>query len=267
VHSRCAFWLYRTQGTLAGCRRSGSPRATRSGTPWGLSTRSLLPPGALRWAAAACFAQPATHSCAAHMTRALHIHAQPDGLSGAKAASQWPLASGGPTMGLHPHPCHAQEQSQCMICFEEQPMTSMRTAVCGQHYFCKVRRPVTCAARTSAGGSLAGWRLPIPVMAPKRSASTSPEPSTSSSVSTSGEPGGPATEAALGSPLRTGQPRRPTASGTRTDPGSPPLVLAVQDCWRGYIQEALSSGPSCLDLRCPSPECKPKAFVSGLGQP
>ncbi|KAI7836399.1 hypothetical protein COHA_009731 [Chlorella ohadii] len=29
-----------------------------------------------------------------------------------------------------------------------------------------------------------------------------------------------------------------------------------KDCWRGYIQTAIDSGPSCLDLRCPDPECK-----------
>ncbi|EFN58957.1 hypothetical protein CHLNCDRAFT_137543 [Chlorella variabilis] len=28
------------------------------------------------------------------------------------------------------------------------------------------------------------------------------------------------------------------------------------DCWRGYIHTSISSGPSCLDLRCPDPECK-----------
>ncbi|GBF98045.1 hypothetical protein Rsub_10273 [Raphidocelis subcapitata] len=28
------------------------------------------------------------------------------------------------------------------------------------------------------------------------------------------------------------------------------------DCWRGYTHEAVCSGPACLDLRCPLPECK-----------
>jgi hypothetical protein len=35
-----------------------------------------------------------------------------------------------------------------------------------------------------------------------------------------------------------------------------------KECWRGYISNALSSGPACLDLRCPSTECKGKACVS-----
>ncbi|EFJ49570.1 hypothetical protein VOLCADRAFT_59371 [Volvox carteri f. nagariensis] len=34
-----------------------------------------------------------------------------------------------------------------------------------------------------------------------------------------------------------------------------------KECWRGYISNALSSGPACLDLRCPSTECKGKACV------
>ncbi len=43
-----------------------------------------------------------------------------------------------------------------------------------------------------------------------------------------------------------------------------------KECWRGYISSALGSGPACLDLRCPSTECKAKACVSagagvGLG--
>jgi hypothetical protein len=29
-----------------------------------------------------------------------------------------------------------------------------------------------------------------------------------------------------------------------------------KDCWRGYIHNAIDSGPTCLDLRCPDPECK-----------
>ena len=28
------------------------------------------------------------------------------------------------------------------------------------------------------------------------------------------------------------------------------------DCWRGYVANAISCGPACLDLRCPLPECK-----------
>lgn len=35
------------------------------------------------------------------------------------------------------------------------------------------------------------------------------------------------------------------------------LPPCLQDCWRGYIQTAIDSGPSCLDLRCPDPgECR-----------
>ncbi|GIL57550.1 hypothetical protein Vafri_12725 [Volvox africanus] len=34
-----------------------------------------------------------------------------------------------------------------------------------------------------------------------------------------------------------------------------------KECWRGYISNALSSGPACLDLRCPSTECTGKACV------
>ena len=26
-----------------------------------------------------------------------------------------------------------------------------------------------------------------------------------------------------------------------------------KDCWRGYVHNAVQSGPSCLDLRCPDP--------------
>eukprot|EP00879_Flechtneria_rotunda_P008765 GHRR01009180.1.p5 GENE.GHRR01009180.1~~GHRR01009180.1.p5 ORF type:complete len:130 (-),score=36.64 GHRR01009180.1:4021-4410(-) len=28
------------------------------------------------------------------------------------------------------------------------------------------------------------------------------------------------------------------------------------DCWSGYLANAVSSGPSVLDLRCPLPDCK-----------
>lgn len=31
-------------------------------------------------------------------------------------------------------------------------------------------------------------------------------------------------------------------------------------CWRGYICNAIGSGPACLDLRCPLPKCS--AYVS-----
>jgi hypothetical protein len=34
-----------------------------------------------------------------------------------------------------------------------------------------------------------------------------------------------------------------------------------RDCWLGYMRNAISSGPSCLDLRCPALDCK--ACVSG----
>lgn len=34
-----------------------------------------------------------------------------------------------------------------------------------------------------------------------------------------------------------------------------------KDCWRGYISNAIASGPASLDLRCPSTECKAKAAV------
>ncbi|KXZ55686.1 hypothetical protein GPECTOR_2g1236 [Gonium pectorale] len=34
-----------------------------------------------------------------------------------------------------------------------------------------------------------------------------------------------------------------------------------KECWRGYISNALASGMACLDLRCPSTECKRKACV------
>ncbi|PNH00623.1 putative E3 ubiquitin-protein ligase [Tetrabaena socialis] len=37
--------------------------------------------------------------------------------------------------------------------------------------------------------------------------------------------------------------------------------LFCRGCWRGYISNALTSGPACLDLRCPSTECKGKACV------
>ena len=39
-------------------------------------------------------------------------------------------------------------------------------------------------------------------------------------------------------------------------PPSPASSPPLQDCWRGYIQTAIDGGPSCLDLRCPDPECK-----------
>jgi hypothetical protein len=28
------------------------------------------------------------------------------------------------------------------------------------------------------------------------------------------------------------------------------------DCWAGYLSNAVTSGPSVLDLRCPLPDCK-----------
>ncbi|KIY99471.1 putative E3 ubiquitin-protein ligase ARI7 [Monoraphidium neglectum] len=39
------------------------------------------------------------------------------------------------------------------------------------------------------------------------------------------------------------------------------------DCWRGYISNAISCGPACLDLRCPLPDCKiavPSPLVRSL---
>lgn len=35
-----------------------------------------------------------------------------------------------------------------------------------------------------------------------------------------------------------------------------------KECWRGYISNAIASGPASLDLRCPSTDCKAKAAVS-----
>ena len=29
-----------------------------------------------------------------------------------------------------------------------------------------------------------------------------------------------------------------------------------KECWRGYVSNAVASGPACLDLRCPVPDCK-----------
>eukprot|EP00877_Chromochloris_zofingiensis_P011452 jgi/Chrzof1/6560/Cz19g01030.t1 len=43
-----------------------------------------------------------------------------------------------------------------------------------------------------------------------------------------------------------------------------------QDCWKGYIVTAISNGPTCLDLRCPLPQCKaavPEALVRSLVSP
>lgn len=40
-----------------------------------------------------------------------------------------------------------------------------------------------------------------------------------------------------------------------------------RDCWRGYVSTAISQGPSCLDLRCPLPDCRacvPAAFIKHL---
>ena len=31
--------------------------------------------------------------------------------------------------------------------------------------------------------------------------------------------------------------------------------LFCMDCWRGYVANAVNSGPSTLNLRCPLPEC------------
>jgi hypothetical protein len=36
-------------------------------------------------------------------------------------------------------------------------------------------------------------------------------------------------------------------------------------CWRGYTHEGVCSGPACLDLRCPLPECKIAVSAFGLG--
>lgn len=35
-----------------------------------------------------------------------------------------------------------------------------------------------------------------------------------------------------------------------------------KDCWTGYVHTAVESGPKCLDLRCPDPEC---SVLVGLG--
>ncbi|GAB4818029.1 hypothetical protein N2152v2_005075 [Parachlorella kessleri] len=43
-----------------------------------------------------------------------------------------------------------------------------------------------------------------------------------------------------------------------------------KDCWHGYIQAAIESGPTCLDLRCPDPECKavvPQSIVLKIAEP
>ena len=29
-----------------------------------------------------------------------------------------------------------------------------------------------------------------------------------------------------------------------------------KNCWRSYVHHAVADGPSCLNLRCPSPECR-----------
>ena len=33
-------------------------------------------------------------------------------------------------------------------------------------------------------------------------------------------------------------------------------------CWGGYVEEAISSGPACLNLRCPIPDCSAKVPMS-----
>eukprot|EP00803_Ostreobium_quekettii_P000363 evm.model.scf_159.2 EVM.evm.TU.scf_159.2 scf_159:22345-29222(-) len=32
--------------------------------------------------------------------------------------------------------------------------------------------------------------------------------------------------------------------------------VLCKDCWRGFIAAAVEAGPSCLDLRCPQPDCR-----------
>ncbi|KAK9832545.1 hypothetical protein WJX81_007928 [Elliptochloris bilobata] len=46
--------------------------------------------------------------------------------------------------------------------------------------------------------------------------------------------------------------------------------LFCRDCWRGYVANAINSGPSALNLRCPLPECTaavPTAVVEAVASP
>lgn len=46
--------------------------------------------------------------------------------------------------------------------------------------------------------------------------------------------------------------------------------MFCKDCWRGYLSNAISSGPACLDLRCPLPDCKacvPTSVIQALMTP
>ena len=40
--------------------------------------------------------------------------------------------------------------------------------------------------------------------------------------------------------------------------------LFCLDCWRGYVANAINSGPSALNLRCPLPECSAAVSSSRL---
>lgn len=36
------------------------------------------------------------------------------------------------------------------------------------------------------------------------------------------------------------------------------------ECWQGYVANAVSVGPACLDLRCPDPDCRAAVSIAGV---
>lgn len=36
-----------------------------------------------------------------------------------------------------------------------------------------------------------------------------------------------------------------------------------QECWEGYVANAISEGPAALNLRCPLPDCKAAVCLPG----
>lgn len=131
----------------------------------------------------------------------------------------------------HSHAC-SNLQETCKICFESFPVADMHCARC-KHYYCKASHQYLVAA----------WQ--------------------------------PAADRQLLLPLSCGPAAddfccwrrclhccwhvhccwhgRCSAVVTVPVPLAGLLHSTPQDCWRGYIQTAIDSGPSCLDLRCPDP--------------
>lgn len=137
-----------------------------------------------------------------------------------------------PMYSSHSHACSYQET--CKICFESFPVADMHCARC-KHYYCK--------ASHQAMYLVAAWHPAADCQLPQ-----------------------PWRGAAAADAFRSWRHclhccwhvrccwhGRCSAVVTVPVPLTGLLHSSPQDCWRGYIQTAIDSGPSCLDLRCPDP--------------